>query len=113
MAQAQQTRKDQSLKIYQRIVTKHPGDKANRAKVMAELVAKIGMTPGGASTYYANAKNGNWALTAAPVAKPSAAKAKPAIKAAPKSTAKPMKKADNKKSAAKASKVSKEAPTTH
>ena len=32
----------------------------SRKEIIAELVAKVGLTAPGASTYYANVKNGSW-----------------------------------------------------
>ena len=33
---------------------------SSRKEIIAELVAKVGLTAPGASTYYANVKNGSW-----------------------------------------------------
>lgn len=94
MAKADATKIQKSLKIFQRITAKHPDPKQARPRVIKELQAKLGMTPGGASTYYANAKNGKWAIEVKPVAvkavKPVAKVAKPAVKAVAKPT-KPVK----------------------
>lgn len=98
MAQANATKIQKSLKIFQRITAKHPDPKQARPRVIKELQAKLGMTAGGASTYYANAKNGKWAIEVAPVkaAKPAATAvkatkpvAKPAVKAEKAVKAKP------------------------
>lgn len=91
-----ETLKVSAIKIFNRVMaSKNP----SRAKVIAQLVEKIGLTPGGASTYYANMKNGvekkpgGWDVSV------SAVKAKPALKAVKTAAAKPAKPAAVKKAA--------------
>lgn len=96
MAQVQ-TRKVQAIKIYNRVSARNTNPDLLRAKVLKELQAKIGMTAGAASTYYANMKNGNWKLDIAPVkaVKPvavvKAVKPKLAVVKTPVAKAKPAK----------------------
>jgi len=87
-----QTRKLQAIKIYNRVIAKTPDPKVARGKVLAELQAKLAMTAGGASTYYANMKNGNWALDVTPVKAKPAAKPVKAVKAKPALTVVPASK---------------------
>lgn len=116
--------KSQAAKIYSRIMGKPTG---TRKAVIEALQEKIGLTPGGASTYFANFKNGNWPLEVTTVAKKAETKpatapkatvaAKPVTKkAAPakKAAAKPAAKANTKKATAPAKKAAakKAAPAT-
>jgi hypothetical protein len=107
MAQTQ-TRKQQAITIYKRVIgTKavQENPKLARPKVIEQLVSKLGMTNGGASTYYANLKNGNWSVTVTG-AKATTAPVK-AVKAAKAGTTKP---AAKKATPAKAKKAA--APAT-
>jgi hypothetical protein len=87
------TLKTGAIKIFNRVMaSKTP----TRARVIEQLVEKLGLTPGGASTYYANMKNGlakkagGWDVTAVAVkAGAVKAKAKPVVKAV--AVAKPAK----------------------
>lgn len=108
MAQAQQTqaqagKKDLAAGIYAQIVgNKKIDEKDRRQEFLKRAVSEAGLSASGASTYFANFKNGNWAFTAKPVTKaatatkaatkPKAAtatKAAPVTKAAAKKPAKP------------------------
>lgn len=42
------------------LITKLMAKDASRKDIIAELVSEIGLTAPGASTYYANVKNGSW-----------------------------------------------------
>lgn len=84
------SRKVQAIKIYNRISARNTVPNELRTKVLKELQAKVGMTPGAASTYFANIKNGTWSvnITAVKVAKVvKAVKAKPALTVVPKTKA--------------------------
>lgn len=93
MAQTQVkvTKKSQAISIFAKLSVKTPTAQL-RAKVRAELEAKLGVTPGCSSTYFANCKNGNWAVTSAPVAKATKPVVKAASKVAKIKAAKPAKK---------------------
>ncbi len=86
-AAAKTTQKIAAIKIFNRVMS---SKNATRANVIKQLTEKLGLTPGGASTYYANMKNGKegkaggWSLDV------SAVKAKPAVKATAKAD-KPVK----------------------
>lgn len=58
------SKKAQAIALYSRIAGTN---KDNRPEVVAQLMAKCGLTEQGAQTYYSNMKNGIWALTAQPV----------------------------------------------
>jgi hypothetical protein len=66
-------KKVESAKIFNRMVTKNPDAKGIRTKVINEMISKLDMTPGAASTYYANFKNGKWDLSLSNVKKTTAA----------------------------------------
>ena len=61
------SRKVQSIKIYNRVSARNTNPDQLRSKVLKELQAKIGMTAGAASTYFANIKNGTWSVVLTPV----------------------------------------------
>ena len=42
------------------LITKLMANEVSRKEIIAELVDKVGLTAPGASTYYANVKNGSW-----------------------------------------------------
>lgn len=57
-----------AIKIYNRVMA---SKNATRANALKQMIEKAGLTPGGASTYYANIKNGvpGWSLAVASATK--------------------------------------------
>ena len=61
------SRKVQTIKIYNRVAARNTNPDLLREKVLKEVQAKIGMSAGGASTYFANIRNGTWSVVLTPV----------------------------------------------
>lgn len=96
MAQVQVNKKDQAAKIYTGILAKKSiAEGERRQEFIKQATEKCGLSASGASTYFANFKNGNWSVDAKPVAKTATAKPAPAKKvtASAKPVAKPAAKA--------------------